>query len=101
MLAAEVPKIVTSPAYQRGDVDVFIGFDEGEGGSAGMDCLASTDPSCTMPLVVVSPSTRPGTVSTATYSHYSLLRTTLELLGVNPALGLAATAPSLRAWFNL
>jgi hypothetical protein len=54
-----------------------------------------------MPLLVISPSTRPGTVSTATYSHYSLLRTTLEVLGVNPALGLAATAPSLRAPFNL
>jgi hypothetical protein len=38
-------------------------------------------------MIVVSPSTAPGTVSTASFDHYSLLRTTEQLLGIRRLLG--------------
>ena len=44
-----------------------------------------------MPLLVVAPSVPTGTASTAPFDHYSLLRTTEELLGLAPLLGQAAT----------
>jgi phosphatidylinositol-3-phosphatase len=43
----------------------------------------------------------PGTASTTTFNHYSMLRTTEELLGLSPLLGNAATATSMRSAFNL
>ena len=54
-----------------------------------------------VPLLVISPWTRPGTRSSARFTHYSLLRTTEELLGLHAHLGNAATAPSLRTAFGL
>jgi phosphatidylinositol-3-phosphatase len=53
-----------------------------------------------MPNIVISPTTPRGTVSRTRFNHYSLLRTTEELLGV-PLLGKAATATSMRAAFDL
>ena len=50
--------------------------------------------------MVVAPSVSPGTVAGDAFTHYSLLRTQEELLGV-PFLGQAATAPSMRAAFGL
>jgi hypothetical protein len=50
-----------------------------------------------MPFVAITPSVRPGTVLTATVNHYSLLRTTEEMLGITTYLGKASSAPSLRA----
>jgi hypothetical protein len=42
----------------------------------------------------------PGTAAGDAFTHYSLLRTQEELLGV-PLLGQAATAASMRAAFSL
>jgi hypothetical protein len=50
--------------------------------------------------IVISPSTTPGTKSSTLISHYSMLRTTEELLNL-PLLGEAATATSMKAAFNL
>jgi len=83
-LARWMPRILASPAYQRGRTVVFVVWDE----------------PTPMPFVVVSPSTTPGTVSPVPADHYALLRTTEELLGLAP-LGQAGGAPSLRAAFNL
>ena len=49
---------------------------------------------------VISPFTTPGTQSAVNFNHYSLLRTTEEILGV-PLLGGAASATSMRAAFGL
>ena len=46
------------------------------------------------------PSVRPGTVSRRTFTHYSMLRTQEELLGL-PALGRAASAASMASAFHL
>jgi hypothetical protein len=99
-LAANLPLIFDSPAYQAGTVAVFITWDEGEGGSA-TDCAANpTDVGCQVAAIVASPSTAPGTRAGARFTHYSLLHTTEQLLGL-PPLGEAATAPSMAASFNL
>jgi hypothetical protein len=43
----------------------------------------------------------PGTKSGTAFTHYSLLRTTEELLGISTFLGNAASATSMRSAFGL
>jgi Phosphoesterase family len=83
-LATWLPRILQSAAYRSGDTAVFVVWDE----------------STPMPNIVISPTTPPGLVSDAPVDHYSLLRTTEELLGL-PLLGRAQTAASLRPLFRL
>jgi hypothetical protein len=85
-----VPKIIASPLYQAGNTVLFITYDE--------DDTVSGNHIVT---IVVSPYTAPGTQSGTLYTHYSLLRTTEELLGITTYLGNAATATSMRSAFGL
>jgi len=80
-----LPRLVGSAAYRSGTTAIFVAWDE----------------YTPMPSIVVSPSTPAGTVSDAAVDHYSLLRTTEELLGISDFLGHAAQAPSLRPMFGL
>jgi phospholipase C len=80
-----VPRILSSPAYRAGTTAVFLIWDE----------------STPMPNIVISPTTRPGTVVTRRLDHYSLLRTTEELLGIPSLLGKAGAAASMRPEFGL
>jgi hypothetical protein len=82
--------VTSSATYRDGHTVVFIVWDEDDG-SAGNR----------VPLIVVSPFTRPGTQSAAPFDHYSLLRTTEEVLGIGRHLGHAASAPSMRSAFGL
>jgi phospholipase C len=107
-LATELPKILDSAAYQAGKTAVFITWDEGEGPLTsdffGKDCSTNTtDEDCHIATIVVSPSTRPGTSSALLFNHYSLLRTTEEMLHVRRRKipGLARHAPSMRRAFHL
>jgi hypothetical protein len=50
--------------------------------------------------IVVSPSTPAGSASATLFSHYSLLGTTEQLLGL-PALGSASSAALMTGTFNL
>jgi hypothetical protein len=70
-LAAWLPIITASPAYQSGSTAVFIMWDEGTFGSA-------------LPNVVVAPSVVPGTVvpATTTMNNIAALRTTEDMLGL-------------------
>ncbi|HSD25587.1 MAG TPA: alkaline phosphatase family protein [Solirubrobacterales bacterium] len=86
-LAAETERIIQSPAYGAGQTVLFITFDEGEGASR-------------VATVVVSPSTPTARRSGEFFDHYSLLRTTEDLLGVAP-LGRAQTAESMAQAFAL
>src|SRR5579875_784544 len=86
-LAAWVAAIVRSPAYRAGSTVLFIVYDERERGDH-------------VPAIVVSPSTRPGTRSATYFDHYSLLRTTEDLLGV-PPLGRSRRSVSMAAAFGL
>jgi hypothetical protein len=54
-----------------------------------------------VPTLVIAPSVAAGSTDATTFDHYSLLRTTEEMLGIDTFLGDAATATSMRAHFGL
>jgi phospholipase C len=95
-----ITKLVGSPTYARGGLAIFLTWDEGVPEHVTPCAGAGDDPGCHVPLIVVSPSIRPGTQVNDRYDHYSLLRTTEELLGLQP-LGEAAQAQSMAAAFGL
>jgi phospholipase C len=97
-----LPTILNSPEYQSGNTAVFITWDEGTGDKTGEDCAATntTDASCLVATLVISPSTPVGATSASPFNHYSLLATTEQLLGL-PALGLASSSPTMTPAFNL
>jgi phosphatidylinositol-3-phosphatase len=99
-LSANLPTILKSPEYTGGSTAVFITWDEGEGGTATKCATDTTDVGCHVATIVISPSTRPGTRSAKLFNHYSLLGTTEQLLGL-PALGKAASFPTMTSAFNL
>jgi len=100
-LATELPKILASAAYDSGTTAIFITFDEGAGGSIGEDCAANpADQSCHIATIVISPSTPPGIASDRLFTHYSLLKTTQQMLGVK-RLGQARRSRSMRHPFRL
>jgi phospholipase C len=99
-LQANLPAILESPAYRGGSVVVFITWDEGEGGSSNECATNVTDVGCHVATLVLSPSTARESRASALFNHYSLLRTTEQLLGV-PALGEAVSAGSMLSAFNL
>ena len=88
-LANLVPTIIAGPDYQQGRLAIVVVFDENAGASGNQVYCA-----------VISPFTAPGTQSATNFTHYSLLRTTEEILGV-PFLGNASGAASMRAAFGL
>ena len=91
-LSSALPTILASPEYTSGTTVVFVTFDEGSGGETGENCATNTtDNSCHVLTIVISPSTRAGATSATLFNHYSLLATTEQLLGL-PALGQAASA---------
>jgi len=81
-------RITGSAAYAAGDTVVFVTWDEGVPG----DNHIAT--------VVIGPSVAAGLRVSTPFDHYSLLRTTEELLGL-PLLGRARGATSMRAPFGL
>ena len=84
-----MPAILGSRAYRSGSAVIVITFDEGTG---------STNQVAT---VVVAPSTIPGTTSSLPFDHYSLLKTTEQLLGIHTYLGHARRALTMRGPFHL
>lgn len=85
-----IPLITGTPDYRSGRTVVFVTWDEAEGGSD------SNQVACLVLAVSVPVGLRVGN----DFSHYSLLRTTEELLSL-PLLGKAASAASMRAAFHL
>jgi phospholipase C len=65
-----VPLILDSPAYRSGFVLLLITYDEGNG------------PDNRVYTVAANPSIRPGTIISTSLNHYSLLKTSQELLGL-------------------
>jgi phospholipase C len=100
-LSQNLPTILNSSEYTSGSTAIFITFDEGSGGSTGENCSTNTsDNSCLVPTIVVSPSIPAGATSGTLFNHYSLLATTEQLLGL-PYLGQAASATTMTSAFNL
>jgi hypothetical protein len=85
-----LPKVLASRQYLSGSTAVFITWDEDDGNS-----------NQHIATIVVAPSTPVGTRSSARSDHYSLLRTTEEMLNLKPLLGNASRAAGLRAAFHL
>ncbi len=100
-LAKTVRALVDSSAYRRGTMAIFVTFDEGQRGGSDRCTRNTSDAGCHVPILVVSPSTPPRTRSAALFNHYSLLRTTEEMLGIPTVLGRARRERSMRADFNL
>ncbi len=104
-----ISRISATADYRSGNTAIFVTWDEGAGDDEnnGETCADSDHAdtskyqSCWVPLVVISPSTKPGTSSSTYLTHYSLLASTEDLLGLTPRLGDAGAAPSLRTDFGL
>jgi len=88
-LSQVVPEIVASPQYQARSLVLFITFDENDGG-----------PTNQVPTYVVAPSVPRHVRVGLALTHYSLLRTTENLLSL-PLLGGARTARSMVGPFHL
>jgi hypothetical protein len=89
-LASWIPIIAGGRDYRRGHLVIDIAWDEGSGGKLRAKCLHSSAVNCIVPDIVISPYTR-HKVSSADFSHYSLLKMTEKLLGLH-FLGHAAIA---------
>jgi len=89
-LSGFIPLVLRSPQYRAGRTAVFLTWDEDDGSSSNR-----------IATLVLAPQARSGTRSNAAFNHYSLLRTTEDLLGLPAKLGAAAHAPSMRAAFGL
>ena len=102
-LGKQMPGLLGSRAYESGNTAVFITFEEGDDalGSSDRCAFNTTDAGCRIATIVISPYTRPGTRSSILFNHYSLLRTTEQLLGVNRFLGEASDARGMRGTFGL
>ncbi|HET8672482.1 MAG TPA: alkaline phosphatase family protein [Thermoleophilaceae bacterium] len=85
-----VTRIGSSAEYRQGRTALFITWDEDDGSASNH-----------IPTLVVAPGTPAGTTSRTRFNHYSLLRTTEELLGIRHKLGAAARARSMRGAFGL
>jgi phospholipase C len=80
-LSQWMPVILNSQSYLAGRTAIFVLFDE----------------DTPIPNFVVAPSVVPGTVIQGNYNHYSLLRTTEEMLAIGLKLQNASTALSFRS----
>jgi phosphatidylinositol-3-phosphatase len=97
-LRAWMRTILTSKAYASGTTAVFVTWDEDATFENALCPALDCDHIATL---VVSPSVLPGTRSDRAFSHYSLLRTTEDMLGLRAHLGKAASAPSMAPAFHL
>jgi len=84
-----VTAILASPAWDANSA-IFITFDEGQSSVGGGGRI---------PLIVVSPRTRAGTVVSTPYNHYNLLATIEQAWGLT-RLGQAAGAAAMAEFFN-
>jgi hypothetical protein len=84
-LAAWVGMLVADRAYLDGSTALFVVWDE----------------PTPMPFLAIAPVIRPGATVTQPVDHYSLLRTTEELLGIDAYLGAASRASSMRPALGL
>lgn len=88
-LATFLPTLLNSRQYRAGSTAVFLTYDEDDG--SGDNQVAT---------FVIAPTVPTGTRSSTPFTHYSLLRTTEEMLGFG-RLGGAGTANSMRRAFHL
>ena len=102
-LSRWIRTIVSSSVYRAGRTVIFVTWDEGEGGGSNDCALNTSDVGCHVATLVVSPSTPRGTRSSVLFNHYSLLKTTEQILGIGTYLGHANDpgTHSMRTAFGL
>lgn len=82
-------KVFATPEYRAGRTAVFLTWDEDDSGHGNH-----------VATIVAAPAVARGTVASERFSHYSMLRTAEEMLGLR-FIGAAAQAPSMRPAFGL
>lgn len=88
-LSVFVPKLLATSYFKPGgDGVLFITFDECDGASTGI-CGGDTELVYT---AVIGQGVKPHSVSSAPYRHENTLRTMMDLMGMSPSPGAAATA---------
>ena len=92
-LATFLPKILRSSTYAHGGTAAFITWDEADYSSS------SSHSRSHVATLVISPTTPAGARSSTRFNHYSLLRTTEEMLGLG-CLANACNATSMRYAFH-
>jgi hypothetical protein len=71
-----IPQLLSSAQYQSGNTAIIITWDEGNGSNY------------YVPLIVITPSTQAGGVSSVAYNHYSVLKGVQQMVGsASPLLG--------------
>jgi hypothetical protein len=88
-LSTFLGRLFATAEYKAGKTAVFLTWDED-------DSNASNH----IATIVAAPSIKPGTAPSARFDHYSMLRTTEEMLGLR-LLGNAAGANSMRTAFGI
>ena len=91
-LKRNIDPLVRSPAFQRDGLLIIV-FDESRADNLHGGGL--------IPCVIVSPKAKPGYQSKTLYQHQSLLRLSLEALGVQAFPNGAARAPDMDEFFAL
>jgi hypothetical protein len=89
-----IPRITESSAYKAGRTAIFVTWDEPED-------FDTNPPRQSIPTIVIGPTVPRGRRVAGRYDHYSMLRTTEELLGLRPFLGGGAAARSMRKDLHL
>lgn len=102
-----IPTITSSQEYKNGSTAILITWDEGgTNPTPGETCddsahaNVSAYPGCQVAMIAVAPSAG-ASRSSEYFNHYSLLRTTEEMLGITTYLGHAASAHSMRTALRL
>jgi phosphatidylinositol-3-phosphatase len=88
-LSTFIPKILNSSTYGAHATAIFLTWDEDDSSSINQ-----------VPTLVIAPTVPTGSRSSAAFTHYSLLKTTEEMLGL-PQLANASGASSMRSAFHL
>jgi phosphatidylinositol-3-phosphatase len=96
-LSGTIQAIQATPDYQAGKTLIFVTFDEGQGGTTGENCAepTNTDPSCHVVTIAIAAGVHHVEDPTF-YTHYSMLRSAEQALGITTYLGNAATANDMR-----
>ena len=91
-LQANIQPLIDSPAFQQGGL-LVITFDESEDSDVqfGGGHIAT---------IIAGPHVKAGYTSTTFYQHPSVLRLTLQALGITSYPGAAATAPDMTEFFH-
>jgi len=84
-----IPVLTSSLAYRSGSTVIFVTWNQGTPAKPLHIACTTGVPknACRVPLLVISPYVKAGINVTTRLSHYSLLRATETLLGINTQLG--------------